>query len=132
MVTSVSQQNGATVNVSNPCLPDGVTKTHTQLEIYTSCVNETDGVEVFGFALNPPSHLASNSNVSFLGHFDIDKCVGTVEKVFNFRSCNSSGVCNSSHVYEVPQVSGKFVVSGVEGERVCVCVVFRGREGVCL
>lgn len=75
----------------------------------------SDAEDVFGFSLNPPPNVPGYTNVSFLGTGDIEECINTTEKVFDFYNCSVNGNCDSGE-YAVPPAMGRFVVSEQGGE----------------
>ncbi len=97
------------MNVTNPCLTNGLVFNYTFSQIYSSCANASIATEVFGFALSPPSNFSEGQNATFLGAGDTEACRNKVQEVFDFYDCSLKENCDEEK-YQPPRVNGTMVV----------------------
>ncbi|XP_064420191.1 ectonucleoside triphosphate diphosphohydrolase 8 [Latimeria chalumnae] len=97
LMTAKLKQSTNSVNIDNPCYPDGYKGIVTMGSIYGSpCTTD----------LAPPSY-SDQQNITFSGTGKPEECLAAVREIFNFTSCGNSQTCTFNGIYQ-PPVTGRF------------------------
>ncbi|XP_064600092.1 ectonucleoside triphosphate diphosphohydrolase 2-like [Liolophura sinensis] len=104
----MDQRNTTNTTIANPCGPKGVVETVPHDEVFEApCTKGPHALEAFGSEIYPTSYMDSNSNYSFVGESDSEKCEQQTQNLFNFTQRCDFPSCSFNGVYQ-PAVAGDF------------------------
>lgn len=101
---SLSQSQGFSKSVTNPCYPAGYNRTLKLNSIFNSpCTTKYK-----------PSSYNSQASLTVQGSGHYEHCLGNVSEIFSFDGCPYSQ-CSFDKVFQ-PNVTGSFMVSNAGGD----------------
>lgn len=101
---SLSQSQGFSKSVTNPCYPAGYNRTLKLNSIFNSpCTTKYK-----------PSYYNSQASLTVQGSGHYEHCLGNVSEIFSFDGCPYSQ-CSFDKVFQ-PNVTGSFMVSNAGGK----------------